>query len=218
MSDVLLRFEREDREGFVAVGSYLVDAAKRMGIDLTAAVETEKDTEPAELPIEISSGADVLSKLTDEEEKLIADGTLGKGQRLASHARVERPGEVVVMTTETKKKKEAEETETEKAAADYSKRFAELPLEKKLSQLVELEMMALGDTVSFVLNSPYAVANKIMDVMSEFGLKKEAAEKNATRPAEHTSETAATDKKKSSGSATRTRKAGKEKNSKDDAD
>lgn len=187
MNDVLLRFEREDREGVVAVGTYLIDAAKRLGVELTTV--SEEDGSVIEEPVEITKGVDVLSPLTEEEAELILEDGIKGYRRIASYTRVEKPGEVVIMTAENKtKEKAAAETAED---VDYKKHFEELPLEKKLAQLVELEMIALGETFSFVLNSPYTVANKIMDVMSEFGLQKEVREKEATRPAEHrTAETA----------------------------
>jgi len=62
----------------------------------------------------------------------------------------------------------------------------QLPLEKKISSLLQLEAIALGETVSFVINSPFKVFEKAMDVMAEFGFKLEKEAKEATRPKEHT--------------------------------
>ena len=88
--------------------------------------------------------------------------------------------------TKEKVKEEAPETEsTEDKNEQYRKEFAELPLEKKIANLVQLETIALGETVSFIFNSPFKVADKIMDVMAEFGFKKEEREKNSARPEEH---------------------------------
>jgi hypothetical protein len=60
-----------------------------------------------------------------------------------------------------------------------------MPLEKKIANLVQLETIALGETVSFIINSPFKIADKVMDVMAEFGFKKEEQQKEAARPAEH---------------------------------
>jgi hypothetical protein len=61
---------------------------------------------------------------------------------------MEDPGEVVVMT----KAKEKPATESQEKNDDsneaYRKEFAELPLEKKIANLVQLESIALGETVS----------------------------------------------------------------------
>ncbi len=88
------------------------------------------------------------------------------------------------MTTE-KNDKAADEPTAEEKAGQYKKEFTELPLEKKLASLVELEGIALGETISFIINSPYLVFGKVMDIMAEFGLKKEQESKKAARPKEH---------------------------------
>ncbi|MFN2411640.1 MAG: hypothetical protein ABR535_01095, partial [Pyrinomonadaceae bacterium] len=64
----------------------------------------------------------------------------------------------------------------------FKKEFSEMPLEKKIADLVHFETIALGETFSFIFNSPYLVFDKVMDVMAEFGMKKEAAEKSSARP------------------------------------
>jgi hypothetical protein len=87
------------------------------------------------------------------------------------------------------KKKVKEDAEEAKKVSDrneeYRKEFAELPLEKKIANLVQLESIALGETVSFIFNSPFKIADKVLDVMAEFGFKKEEQEREAARPAEH---------------------------------
>jgi hypothetical protein len=84
----------------------------------------------------------------------------------------------------TRKNKE-EEAKTVDANEQYRKEFADLPLEQKISNLVQLEAIALGETISFVLNSPFKIAEKVMDVMAEFGFKMDSASRDARRPNEH---------------------------------
>jgi hypothetical protein len=60
-----------------------------------------------------------------------------------------------------------------------------LPLEKKVANLMELEVITLSETLSFVINSPFKIFEKAMDVMAEFGLKLDQEAKKAKRPAEH---------------------------------
>ena len=89
----------------------------------------------------------------------------------------------------TEEKEVKTEPTAEKSAADaneqYRKEFAEMPLEKKIANLVQLETIAIGETVSFIINSPFAIADKLMDVMAEFGFRKEEQQKTAARPEEH---------------------------------
>lgn len=180
MAEVDVRFEREDRDGVVAVGTYLYDAAARLGIRFDE--ECLRLGESDACAVEITKGAEFLSEPTQAEIEQLSEKRRKKGERLACQAKFEKSGEVVIMT----KEKEAEEQpKTEKTKEEFKKEFEDMPLEQKISSLLELEAMALSETLSFVINSPYAVANKVMDVMADFGQKIEKETKKATRPDEH---------------------------------
>ncbi|MBC7900551.1 MAG: hypothetical protein H7070_10930 [Saprospiraceae bacterium] len=182
MSEVLLKFEREDREGLVAVGTYLIDAAKRFGIHLEDSGNAEEGFKYSSVVVE--KGAEHLSPLTQIETEHFTTRSRRKNERLASQARIDSSGEVVIMTDENKQET-AEDSNINDQNEKYKKEFTDLPLEKKLSTLVQLEAIALGETFSFIINSPYMIFDKVMDVMAEFGLKKETDAKNASRPKEH---------------------------------
>ena len=62
--------------------------------------------------------------------------------------------------------------------------FEALPLEKKIARLFKMEAITLGETFSYVVNSPMKVIEKVGDVIAEFGMKIENEAKKATRPAE----------------------------------
>lgn len=180
MSEVGIRFEREDREGVVAVGTYIADAMRRMGITL-------EETCGLEAPehfclVTVTSGADKLSPLTETENTYFARNGRKSNERLACQAKFEKGGEVTIMTRD---KKKDEDAKAEDKNEEYRKQFAELPLEQKIASLVHLEALTLGETVSFVINSPFKIFEKAMDVMAEFGFKLEKDAKEATRPKEH---------------------------------
>jgi len=179
MEEVEVKFAREGRSGIVAVGTYLADAAKRLGIKI------EEDCVPGEskhcCAMIVTSGIDKLSALTKAETEHFSENGRRTNERLACQAKIEKPGEIVIMTDEKKDNPTAEE-----ATEEYVKNFSDLPLEKKISNLMKLEAIALGETVSYVINSPFTIADKVMDVMAEFGFKKEEEAKKATRPAEET--------------------------------
>lgn len=177
MNDAEVRFEREGAEGVVAVGSYLSDAAKRFGVRF----EAECIPAAAEhyCQVRIVSGAEYLSQRTGAEN----DANLDEGWRIACHTKIEKAGEVVVMT----KEKPAPAEEDKDRAEDYRKRFEDLPLEKKMAELVRLESIALSETLNFVVNSPYKIADKLMDVLAEFGFKMETEKKESAKPEEHRS-------------------------------
>ena len=190
MQEVEIRFEREDQDGVVPLGTYLIDAAKRFGIRFDEACDIAGDQHYCS--VVVNSGADLLSQDTKTETDHFASQSRRLNERLACQAKIEKPGEVVVMTDE-KKKTTAEETADAAAENDhneqYRKEFAEMPLEKKIANLVQLESIALGETVSFIINSPFKIADKVMDVMAEFGFKKEEEQRAAARPEEHKAKT-----------------------------
>ncbi len=180
MKEVELKFEREDRSGLIAVGSYLFDAARRLGIEVEADCERHGDCDSCAM--KVKQGNELLSEPTLAELNQLSAKKRENGERLSCQAKIEKSGEIVVMTN---KKKETEKPEVEEKSKEYRKEFEELPLEKKIASLLELEAIALGETVSFVLNSPFKIIDIAMGVMAEFGLKLEDESKNAARPAEH---------------------------------
>lgn len=177
MEEVEIRFEREGLSGVVAVGTYLIDAAKRLGVKLEGDCDQAGAAHCCSMIVK--SGMDKLSALTKAETEHFSANGRRKDERLACQAKIEKPGEVVIMTEEKK-----EETGAEEAAEEYVKNFSELPLEKKIANLMKLEAIALGETVSYVINSPFTIADKVMGVMAEFGFKKEEEAKKAARPEE----------------------------------
>ncbi|MET0754366.1 MAG: hypothetical protein ABWZ66_13370 [Pyrinomonadaceae bacterium] len=183
MEEVDIKFERENISGVAAAGIYLYDAAKRFGVD----VECERTGETDACAMQILLGRELLSDVTKAEIEQLSETRRKNGERLACQAKIEKSGEVTVMTKE-KVKEEKEPTEARKE--EYRKEFEELPLEKKIASLVELEAIALGETLSYVINSPYKAVEKVMDVLAEFGLKFEKEAKEATRPPEHKTEEA----------------------------
>ncbi|HTK27271.1 MAG TPA: hypothetical protein VL327_11985 [Pyrinomonadaceae bacterium] len=180
MAEVDIKFEREGLEGVVAEGSYLIDAMKRLGVRLDGVCEPQNEIHFC--AVTVTQGAGLLSAETSAETEYFAKYGRGDNERLACQTKFERGGEVTIMTKE-KKEEPAAAADRE---AEYRKEFTELPLEKKISSLLQLEAIALGETVSFVINSPFKVFEKAMDVMAEFGFKLEKEAKEATRPKEHT--------------------------------
>ena len=184
MWEANLTFKREEREGSIPVGTYLSDAAGRLGI------RPERKCVPFEnihfCRLSVVSGAERLSPQTDSEAEYLAAETAAAEDRLACQTKITEAGDIVVMTMETKA--ESAEEKTEEAAKEYAKEFTELPLEKKVAQLMQLEAITLGETMSFVINSPFLIFDKALDLMAQFGLKKEERDKQAARPAEHSAQ------------------------------
>src|SRR5919202_5143202 len=91
---VNVEFVGADQHGVVAEGTYLWDAAKRLGVRLPAecAGRGECDT----CAVTVKEGATLLSSLTGAERERLSPERLAAGERLACQAKVERGGEVVV--------------------------------------------------------------------------------------------------------------------------
>ena len=167
----------------VPVGTYLIDAARRLGIRPELPCDTEAKEHHCK--ITVTAGEDHLSHPTRVEKEYF-EGDIGDG-RLGCQVKIDSVGEIKIMTeskteAETKDKEEKDEKEREE---EYIKNFASLPLEKKMASLVKLEAMAIGETLNYIANSPYVVFDKVLDVMAGFGLKMHEEEKAATRPEEH---------------------------------
>lgn len=196
MLEAEIKFSREDREGVVAVGTYLIDAARRFGIHFEDVCNREAAIHFCS--VVVSSGSDLLSGLTKAEEDYFAEKGRKTNERLACQVKIDKAGEVEIMTDEKVKDPEPEEKDgtASDSSEEYRKAFEEMPLEKKIANLVQLETIALGETVSFIINSPFKVADKLMDVMAEFGFKKEERQKESARPAEHKAATESREKPK----------------------
>jgi ferredoxin len=201
-----IKFEPEGRSGVVAAGTYLFDAAKRLGVEID---ECERRGESDLCAVQILSGKNLLSEPTKAELETLGADRFIKGERLACQAKIEGAGEIVVMAEKKKPStEEAEKEKEKKKVEEFRKEFDELPLEKKIAALLELEAVALGETFSFVLNSPFKIFDKLMDVMAEFGLKMDKEDKDAKKPAEHK----AADEKNENGSEASTNKANEAEN------
>lgn len=192
--DVNIKFEienKEPREGKVAVNTYLSDAAKRLGVALIDETDDEGKTN-ADAAVYVTQGAELLSTPTSVEMQNLTDEQRTGGARLASQTRIQTAGDIVVMIKEKATEQAAEEKER-----DWRKDFKELPFEKKFTTLVQLESVALGETINFVMNLPYTIGSKVVDVLAGFGWEMDKQKQTANRPAEHqSSATAATEPEK----------------------
>ena len=177
MADVEVKFEREGNEGVVAVDSYLIDVMKRLGV--AKCEPCEHGNKVHNCSVSIPSGIDLLSELTATETEHFASNGRRTNERLACETKVERPGEITIMTQETKTA-----APKEPAKDKFQAEFEALPLEEKISKLFKMEAVTLGETISYVIDSPMEVFRKVGDVMADFGRKIEEEAKKATRPGE----------------------------------
>ncbi|HKS29592.1 MAG TPA: 2Fe-2S iron-sulfur cluster-binding protein [Pyrinomonadaceae bacterium] len=182
---VNIKFEPEGRSGIIAEGTYLWDAAKRLGIYLPAECEGRGECDTC--AVIVKEGATLLSSLTESERERLSPERLAAGERLACQTKVEHAGDVVLQPVPVT---EREET-AEEALKGFRKEFREMPLDKKLATLVELEAVAMMQTFSTVFNLPFTVGEKVLGFMAGRGRAMTEREREARRPAEHRTATQA---------------------------
>ena len=174
-----LKFEKENINGIAVVGSYLIDAAKRLGIEIHDDCGRLGLCDSCALTI--VGGAEFLSEPTKAELEQLTEERIQKGERLSCQAKIKGEGEIVIRTHEKKDERADEERRHE----EYRQEFDALPLEQKISRLMELEAVALGETLSYILNAPYTIGGKVVDFLSDFGFKFDKESKEAKKPEEH---------------------------------
>jgi ferredoxin len=166
--------------GIIAEGSYLWDAAKRLGVKLPAECDGRGECDTCAVVVE--SGATLLSQLTDAERRQLSPERLAAGERLACQVKVERGGDLVLRPVPRTERAET----TEESVKDFRKEFREMPLQKKFATLVEFEAMTAYQTLSKLVDFPFAAFEKGLDLMAGRGRTLSQREREARRPSEHT--------------------------------
>ncbi len=172
---VHVRFD--EAEGVIAEGTYLWEAAKRMGVRLPAECGGAGQCDTCALII--VEGMTLLSGLTDAERERLSPERLAAGERLACQTRVERGGELVLKLVPALER----EPTTEENVRDLGREFRDLPLDRKLRTLVELEAVAAYETLKAVSNIPSWLGGKVLEVMANRGRTLEHQDRAARRPA-----------------------------------
>src|SRR5687768_4556170 len=128
MLEAEIKFSREDREGVVAVGTYLIDAARRFGIHFEDVCSPETGVHFC--CVVVASGPDLLSGMTKVEQDYFADKGRKTNERLACQVKIDKAGEVEIMTEEKAKDPELDaKVSAADSTEEYRKAFEEMPLE-----------------------------------------------------------------------------------------
>jgi ferredoxin len=175
-----IKFEPDGRSGIVAEGTYLWDAAKRLGLRLPAECEGRGECDTCAVMVE--EGATLLSSLTQAERERLSPERLAAGERLACQVKIERGGGDLVLRPVPVT--EREET-TEEAVKDFRKEFREMPLDRKMATLAELEAVTMFQTLNTIASLPFTIGERVMDFMASMGRAMSKQEREARRPAEH---------------------------------
>src|SRR5205085_31855 len=65
------------------------------------------------------------------------------------------------------------------------KDFRDLPLKRKVTTLVELEAVTLFQTLNAIIDVPFAIGGKVLDLMAGWGRTLDKRDHELHRPAEH---------------------------------
>src|SRR5205823_5909890 len=153
----------EGRQGIVAEGTYLWDAAKRLGVHLPTECEGRGECDTC--AVIVREGATLLSALTDAERARLSPERLAAGERLACQTKIERGGTLVFEPVPVTERAET----TEEVKKDFSTDFRGLPLQEQLATLVELEAIAAAQTFKAVADLPGSLIQKGLSIMANFG-------------------------------------------------
>jgi ferredoxin len=156
---VSITFEPSGINGVVADGTYLIDAARRMGVSLGTGCTAGKGECPA-CVVSVKSGAHLLSPPSMAEQKQLGTENLDQSLRLACQVKLENHGEVVVMGSTAKPKRESAPGEAEE---ELRRKFGELPLGKKIAMLVQLETITMSEAFDTAIEKPLAYGSKTFD-------------------------------------------------------
>ncbi len=155
---VSITFEPSGINGLVAEGTYLIDAARRMGAPLGAGCTAGKGECPS-CVVSVKAGANLLSTPSVAEEQQLGAEQLDQSLRLACQVKIENHGEVVVMAAARPQNRPVpDETET-----DVRKKFGALPLGKKLATLMQLEAITMSEAFDSAIEKPLAFGSKTFD-------------------------------------------------------
>jgi ferredoxin len=157
---VSITFEPSGISGVVAQGTYIIDAARRMGAPLGAGCTAGKGDCPA-CVVSVTTGAELLSPPSVAEEKQLGAEQLERDLRLACQVKIENQGEVVVMVT-TRPQTRAAQDNTD---AELRKKFGALPLTKKIATLVQFEAITASEALDSAMEKPLAYGSKAFDAI-----------------------------------------------------
>jgi len=154
---VSITFEPSGINGVVAQGTYLIDAARRMGAPLGVGCTSGKGECP-DCVVSVKAGADLLSTPSQVEEKQLGVAQLDQSLRLACQVKIESHGDVVVMAAARPHARPVEDTE-----AELLKKFSGLPITKKIATLAQFEMLTMSEAFDTAIEKPLAYGSKTFD-------------------------------------------------------
>jgi ferredoxin len=156
--NVSITFEPSGISGLVAQGTYLIEAAKRMGAPLGAGCLAGKGDCPS-CVVAVKAGGSLLSLPTNIENKLLGTVGLSDSLRMACQAKIEGQGDIILMVTAYR----PQETAPVDVPADIEKKFGELSLNQKIASLLKFEAITMSEAFDAALKKPLEVGTRALD-------------------------------------------------------
>jgi len=157
---VSITFEPSGISGLVAEGTYLIDAARRMGAPLGSGCTAGKGECPT-CVVSVSSQTAVLSPPSAVETKWLGETQLAQSVRLACQVKIETAGDLVVTSIAPEPQPKASQPEP----SELRKRFGDLPLDQKIATLVQLEAVTMSEAFNRAIEKPLALGNRALDAV-----------------------------------------------------
>ncbi|MGH9971512.1 MAG: 2Fe-2S iron-sulfur cluster-binding protein [Pyrinomonadaceae bacterium] len=169
---VAITFHPEDRSGIIAEGTYLIDAAKRMGLSLPA--DCHERGECTACVVSIVAGQSLLSAPTSAERKMLTEERLAKDHRLACQTKIESSGDLVVRLIPQ-----------ERQVPGDPQQESALRFNNKYATMVEREAQHLFKTFDAIMDKSRSAGESMLDrFVSRARLARER-ERESKRPPEH---------------------------------
>jgi uncharacterized 2Fe-2S/4Fe-4S cluster protein (DUF4445 family) len=151
---VLIKFEPDGTSGMFPEGTSILDAARNLGFQIPDCGVCD-----GACAVSIVAGSTLLSDLTDIERKELSPQRLAAGERLACQCKVERAGEVVIRLAEQSERTRPAEEKTR----DLRREFSELPFDRKIATLMQLETDAATEAFEKITDASISFGKKIFD-------------------------------------------------------
>jgi len=175
-----ITFEPSGISGLVAQGTYLIDAARRMGAPVGASCTAGKGECP-NCVISIKSGADQLSMPTNMEGKVLGEGGLADSLRLACQTKIEGHGDIVLMVTTHRSQNAGPSVDL---SSEIAKKFGELSLNQKIVALLKFEAITMSEAWDTALQKPLAIGSRAFDSIVSRARAAQANAKANAKPKE----------------------------------
>ena len=151
---VEMKFEPDGPSGPIAEGTSVADAARRLGFQIPDCGVCD-----GTCAVSIITGSTLLSAVTDTEREHLSPARLAAGERLACQCKAERGGELVIrLVAQAERARTAEEK-----TRDLRQEFTELPFDRKIATLMQLETVAVTEAFDKITDASISLGKKIFD-------------------------------------------------------